>query len=172
MHTSSARPSRAAILGVMVFRLGFGALCAFALAACAGGAQLLGFTQSSASCGPPPPVAVPTLWFAYPGDGAQNVPTTIGELVFAGFGATAVDLAATGPVPTGPLVPAPSPLPSPLVTPPPERFGTNVPYLAASVGPLAPATSYTVSFSYRAFTGVAPDCYGTRTVPLGAFTTH
>lgn len=146
-------------------------LCVLALAACSGAAQVLGFTQSG-TCGPPPPVPAPTLFFAYPGDGAQDVPTTIGELVFAGFGVTSVQLTATGPVATGPLVPAPSPLPSPLVTPPPQRFGTNVPYFAASIGPLAPATSYTVAFSYRAFTGVPPDCYGTQTRPLGGFTTR
>jgi len=156
----------------MVLRLGFAVLCAFALAACAGGAQLLGFTQPPGNCGPPPPVPEPQLWFAYPGDGAQNVPTTIGELVFAGFGPTSVQLSATEPVPTGPLGPAPSPLPSPLGTPPPLRFGTNTPYLAASIGALAPATSYTVAFSYRAFTGIAPDCYDVRTVPLGSFTTR
>ncbi|MDQ6944637.1 MAG: hypothetical protein M3169_19230 [Candidatus Eremiobacteraeota bacterium] len=145
-----------------------------ALAGCGGAAQLLGFDQSKGTCGPPPPVAAPNLFFAYPGDGATSVSTTIGELVFAGGGASGVQLstAAGAPVATSPLQPAPLPLPSPLVTPPPQRFGPNPVYVAATVGQLAPGTTYGVTYTYQSFTGVPPDCSSNVTQQLGSFATR
>lgn len=145
-----------------------------ALAGCGGAAQLLGFDQSKGTCGPPPPVPAPNLFFAYPGAGVTNVPTTIAELVFAGFGVSGVQLSTVGGalVATGPLQPAPSPLPSPLVTPPPTQFGTNPFYIAATVGPLQPATTYVVSFTYQSFTGVPPDCTANLTRTVGSFSTR
>jgi hypothetical protein len=150
------------------------ALGLVALAGCGGAAQLLGFDQSKGTCGPPPPVIAPQLFFAYPGAGTTNVPTTIGELVFVGSGVSGVQLStvAGAPIATGPLQPAPSPLPSPLVTPPPNQFGPNPFYVAATVGPLAPATTYVVSYSYQSFAGVPPDCTTTVTQTLGSFSTR
>jgi hypothetical protein len=147
-------------------------LFAAALSGCAGAAQALGFNPMQGSCGPPPPVVSPMLFFAYPGNGATNVPTTIGELVFSGEGATSVQLSGTSPVPTGPLQPAPSPLPSPLVTEPNPFSTATFPFFAVTIGTLAPATSYTVSYSFPQFTGTPPNCTEIATRALGSFTTR
>lgn len=150
-------------------------LAAVALAGCSGGASPLGFDQTKTpNCGPPPPVPAPFLVFEYPGDGATNVPTTIGELVFQGSGgASGVTVSANGAaVPTGPLQPAPSPLPSPLVTPPPSRGIGSAPYFAVAIGTLAPSTTYAVAFFYAAWDGNVPSCSKTVTVNLGSFTTQ
>jgi len=150
-------------------------LAGVALAGCSGGASLLGFDQTKTpDCGPPPPVPVPFLIFEYPGDGATNVPTTIGELVFQGSGgASGVTASANGAVvSTGSLQPAPSPLPSPLVTQPPNRGIGNAPYFAVTIGTLAPSTTYAVTFFYTAWDGTVPSCSKTVTVNLGSFTTQ
>jgi hypothetical protein len=153
---------------VLVFgRLAAALFLASCLAACSGLGQSLGVNTH---CGPAPPVAAPVLFFDYPGNAATNVATNVGELVFQGFGATSVVVIANGvTVPTGPLQPAPSPLPSPRATAPPGLSGT--PYLAATIGTLAPTTTYAVSFSFDEWDGTSPTCKRTVIQQLGSFST-
>jgi hypothetical protein len=150
-------------------------MLAASLTACGSVASVLGFTQDTTGpCGSPPPVPAPFLFFAYPGDSATNVSTSVGRLVFGGFPGSssviAVNATPGGGVPVGPLAPAPSPLPSPLVTPPPRTSG-NVPYYAASVATLAPSTTYTVVHSFSEWSNTPP-CTQTVNVTLGSFRTQ
>jgi hypothetical protein len=160
--------------GSAVARAGWCILLAASLAACGSAASLLGFTQDPGHCGPPPPVPAPFLFFAYPGDGATGVPTTVGRLVFGGFpgssSAISMTAAPQNDVQVGPLAPAPSPLPSPLATQPPRGTG-SVPYYAVSVPTLAPSTTYTVVHTYSAWSS-SPPCTQTEHTALGSFTTQ
>jgi hypothetical protein len=145
------------------------------VAGCGSVASALGFTQDrGGSCGPPPPVPAPFLYFAYPGNGATSVPTTIGRLIFGGFPSSSSAIAVNAPsgngVPAGPLAPAPSPLPTPLATPPPPTSAGG-PYFAASVPALAASTTYSVSYAFSEWSNTPP-CTQTVTVPLGSFTTQ
>ena len=157
-------------------RAGWCILLAASLAACGSVASVLGFNQDTGfgQCGPPPPVPAPFLFFAYPGDGATGVPTTVGRLVFGGFpnssSAIAVTASPQNTVPVGPLAPALSPLPSPLATQPPRGTG-SVPYYAVSVPTLAPSTTYTVVHVYSDWSS-SPPCTQTEHTTLGSFTTQ
>jgi hypothetical protein len=144
----------------------FGLLTIFAtLAACDTG------TPPAQSFCVTPFMPIPLVFFAYPGGGATGVSTSIGELVFAGA-TSGYRVTLTGPgkgvVPTGPLGPAPSPLPSPIV-PPPPGFTT---FSSVTVPKLRPASTYAVAYSYTGATGVPPNCVGTVTRQLGAFSTR
>jgi hypothetical protein len=132
------------------------------------------------STGPGPPTTycvvrqflpVPRLFFVYPGAGVTGVSPSIGELVVAGS-TSGYRLRLTGPggvrVPTGPVGPAPSPLPSPRVSPP-AQFNR---YSSATIPPLLPATTYVVSVAYTGITNHVPDCIATLTQKLGSFTTR
>lgn len=138
------------------------------LAACGGGHTL----SPQATCGPPPPSAAPFLALAYPAPNATNVPASIGILVFAGSSGNliiAMQSSTGSSVPLGKPTAAPSPIPTPYATP--SNFSGNVPYFAASIPTLSPATSYSLSYTYRDFNGIPPSCYGPVTQQLGAFTT-
>ena len=130
--------------------------------------------QSGPSCGPVPLNVGLQLLLAYPAPGATNVPTTIGQIVFlngfAGLSTIQLNSSSSGSVPVGPLSPAPSPLPSPLAPPPPNPF-TGGPYFAGSVPTLAPATAYTVVYSFTDRES-SPPCIRPGTAILGTFTTQ
>lgn len=144
-----------------------------ALAAC-GGSN--GDPTSPVGCGSPPPSPHPQLWLVYPMPNATAVPVSIGSLIFADIaGLTPQDLvtvSASGlQVPVGNFTAAPSPLPSPRVTPG-SQFGPNAPYVAASVQTLSPATTYTVTYTYQDWADNPPSCTATQTQTLGSFTTQ
>lgn len=151
--------------------LGF---CATALLGACGGAG--DPTSPTSFCGSPPPLAHPQLWLVYPMPSATAVPDNIGEVVFADVaGLTPGDSVAISgggsAVPVGAFTPAPSPLPSPRVTPG-AQFGPTVPYIAAPVPTLSPNTTYTVSFTYQDWANNPPSCSTTNTQNLGTFTTR
>lgn len=142
-------------------------------------AVALAAALGACSTNPGPPVTycvagflpVPHLFFVYPGNGVTGVSPSIGELVVAGS-TSGYRLKVTGPggtrVPTGPVGPAPSPLPSPRISPPPDLNR----YSSVTIPPLLPATTYAVSFAYTGITNHVPDCIATVTRQLGSFTTR
>lgn len=132
-----------------------------ALAGCAAGAS----TPSGCTQTPEPPY--PQL--LYPMDGATGVstPTQTVVLAFTGdpavYGSPGLSVSSAT---VGPLQAPPSPLPSPMVSPPP---GTTV--LAASVGSLQPHTQYAVFYQSNAV--CVPPGAGTRALhSIGSFTTQ
>src|SRR5579884_123010 len=141
------------------------------VAACGGGNSI-----STVSCGSPPPSPHPQLWLVYPIPSATQVPASIGALIFADVGGlTAQDsisvLSASAQVPVGAFTSAPSPLPSPRVTPGAD-FGPNVPYVAVPVPTLSPSTSYTVNYTFEDWADNPPSCVITQTQILGTLTTQ
>ena len=124
-------------------------------------------SSSPAPCGQTtlPPTE---LFLVYPIAGATAVPTSLGDVVFAGttVGATLSVQSPTGPISVGSPTAAPSPLPSPYATPP-----LSVPYFAVSVPTLSAATTYSVDFTYSASVG-PPKCTQLVTKSLGSFTTQ
>ena len=127
-------------------------------------------------CGMPPPVPNPFLDLVSPLPGATNVNTSIGLLIFAGMpqgfydNAQVTMTASSGVnVPVGAYTAAPSPSPTPY--PVPSGWGGNVPYVAAPIPTLSPATTYSLSYTYLDFNGVPPSCTGPVTLPLGSFST-
>lgn len=125
----------------------------------------------------PPPVPEPFLSMASPPSGATNVSTTIGLLVFAGtpqgfYDTARVTMVSSSGlnVPVGAYTAAPSPSPTPY--PVPTGWSGNVPYVAAPIPTLAPATTYTLSFTFTDWNGVPPSCTGPVTRSLGVFTTR
>ena len=150
------------------------AFLAVAILAACGGAG--GGPSPMVGCGLPPPSPHPQLWLVYPVPGATAVSDSIGALVFADIaGLTPQDSitvsAAGTPVPVGAFTTAPSPLPSPRVTPGAE-FGPNVPYIAVPIPTLSPATAYTVNYTFQDFASNPPSCTTTQTQTLGTFTTQ
>lgn len=142
------------------------------LAACGGGAG-----AGVIRCGPPPPSPHPQLWLVYPMPGATQVPIAIGALIFADIvGVTPQDSVAVSaggtPVPVGAFTAAPSPLPSPRVTPGAQFGGPDVPYISAPVPMLFPSTTYTVRFTYQDWADNPPTCTTMQTQTLGSFTTQ
>lgn len=137
-------------------------------------------TQSATTsnpCGMPPPVPNPFLQLVSPQPGSTNVSTNVGLLIFAGMpqgfydNATVTMTASSGAnVPVGAYTTAPSPSPTPY--PVPSGWGGNVPYIAAPIPTLSPATTYTLSYTYLDFNGVPPSCTGSVTLPLGTLTTQ
>lgn len=146
------------------------------LSACGGSTP--GTPTPAATCGPPPPVPVPWLALAYPVPGTTNVKMSVGLLVFAGNtydyysnpATVSVSSTSGSNVPVGAYTAAPSPMPTPYATP--ASASGNIPYLAAPIGTLAPATAYTVRFTYADWNGVAPSCVGQFTQTIGSFTTQ
>ena len=139
------------------------------LAACGGGQT----PSPQATCGPPPPIPDPFLALAYPAPDATNVPISLGVLVFAGYsGGLNISMQSTGgaSVPIGTPTAPPSPMPTPYATP--ANYGGDVPYFAAPIPSLSPATAYSVSYTYTGFTGVPPACVGPITHALGDFKTE
>jgi hypothetical protein len=101
----------------------------------------------------------------------------IGALIFADIsGLTpqdAVALSAAGtPVPVGAFTAAPSPLPSPRVTPGAQFGGPGLPYISAPVPTLSPSTTYTVQFTYQDWADNPPACTTMQSQTLGTFTTQ
>jgi hypothetical protein len=142
------------------------------LAACGGGYTASPRPSLQAPCGPPPPSAAPFLALEYPEPNATNVPASIGMLLFAGSsgGVTIAMRSSSGStVPIGTPTAAPSPIPTPYATP--SNFGGNVPYFAAPIPALSPATTYSLSYTYSDFNGIPPSCYGPATQQLGSFST-
>lgn len=127
-------------------------------------------------CGPPPPIPASALWLVYPIPNATAVPQNIGDIVFADLnGLGSADYvtvkSASGAVPIGEVTAAPSPLPSPRVTPGAE-FGGNVTYVEVSVPTLASETTYTVKYSYTDWADNPPTCSTRLNRVLGSFTTQ
>jgi hypothetical protein len=94
-------------------------------------------------------------------------------LVFAGsYGDVTIAMQSSSGsnVPLGEPTAAPSPIPTPYATP--STFGGNIPYFAAPIPTLSPATNYSLSYSYSNFNGIPPSCYGPVTRQLGSFTTR
>jgi hypothetical protein len=157
------------VLGVSCFL----AVTAFGvLVACAGA----GGTSSTMGCGSPPPTSPPQLWLVYPMPSATAISDSIGNLIFADVGAgaqgTSIGLSTSGvSVTVGAYTAAPSPLPSPRVTPGP-KFGANAPYVAVPIPTLSAASTYTVTFTYPAWADNPPSCTTTETQTLGNFTTQ
>jgi hypothetical protein len=117
------------------------------------------------------------LFLSYPPPGSTNVSIDIGELIVAGqpygfYDDAKINMAPGNntSVPVGAYTAAPSPLPSPFATP--SGFGGDVPYYAAPIPTLSPATAYTLTYTYTDFNGVPPSCTGPVTLQLGSFTTH
>ena len=144
------------------------------------GAVVRAFPSPPASapnpCGMPPPVPNPSLQLVSPLPGSTSVSTGIGLLIFAGMPqgfydtATVTMTASSGAnVPVGAYTAAPSPSPTPY--PVPSGWSGNVPYVAAPIPTLSPATTYTLSYTYLDFNGVPPSCTGPVTLPLGSFNT-
>jgi hypothetical protein len=144
------------------------------LVACGGGADP-NSPIATATCGPPPPSAPPSLFLVYPMPGATGVPDDIGIVVVAGVAGTSQDSvtlsSAGGSVPVGAFTAAPSPLPTPHVTPG-AQFGPGVAYSAVPVPTLSPATTYTVKNAYPDWADNPPSCTTTVTQTLGTFTTQ
>lgn len=150
------------------------------LSACAGAddhaVPLATRTPEAVTCGSPPPVPEPAFWLAYPMPGAVDVPTSTGQLIgygfpFFGFGNQAVVLAsAGGSVSLSDFVAAPSPLPSPYATPPPQQTGEA--YYGLTLPALSAQTTYSASFTYTDWADNPPSCRTQITRPLGSFTTH
>jgi hypothetical protein len=139
-----------------------------------GVALLVACSSAPTGCGPPPPVAYAQLWLVYPIPGATGVSTSIGEVVFAdldGISTQVAILSPAGRVPVGTFTAAPSPLPSPRVTPG-SQFGAGVPYVAAPVPTLSATTTYTVSFTNIEWADNPPSCQAYVTQTLGTFTTR
>ena len=146
-----------------------GIVAASLLAACGGGNT----PSPQATCGPPPPLPLPFIALAYPEPNATGVATSVGVLIFAGYsGGVNLAMQSSGgvPVPIGSPTAAPSPLPTPYATP--ANFSGNVPYFAAPIPTLSPATKYSLTYTYTDYNGIPPACFGPVTQPLGAFTTQ
>lgn len=143
------------------------------LAACGGGASR---PTVSASCPPPPGMPTPfPVWLDSPPNASVNVATTIGMLLETGAsgpgqnGPIRVSVTSpSGPVALGTATSAPSPLPSPYSTAPPQYSG---PPVAIPLPTLSPNTSYTVSDSYTGWADNPPQCSATLTQIGGSFTT-
>ncbi len=125
----------------------------------------------------PPPVPPPTLFLSYPENGSVNVSIAVGRLLFIGvpqgfYGNAAVSMVSTAgtAVPVGAYTAAPSPLPSPHAVP--SGASGDLPYVAAPIPTLSPATSYALSETYTDFNGVPPTCTAPVTQSLGSFSTH
>jgi hypothetical protein len=145
------------------------------LCACGGG---VGADQptSSPGCGSPPPTTHPQLWLVYPMPNATSIPDNVGSAIFADIAGLQPQDSVTisspmGQVPVGAFTSAPSPLPSPRVTPGNE-FGANAPYVAVPLPTLSPATTYTVNYTYQDWADNPPSCTMMNTQTLGAFTTQ
>ncbi len=140
--------------------------------------SIIGVT-SGPTCPPPSPGPTPfppVLIFPMPG--ATGVPANAAEIVFAGtfdasYGPGYYTLATSGGtrIPIGAVTSAPTPLPSPAATLPPD-YSPNWPYEAVPIPILSPATTY--EFGYTA-TGYDPNdppaCTSQFSQQVGAFTT-
>jgi hypothetical protein len=109
----------------------------------------------------------------YPVPGATNVPDSLSTLVFAGqplsgpSGSPSIELSVgdTQLATISAFGAAPSPLPSPAVSPLPAG-----PYESISIPSLSPHTTYSVTYQYT-FPG-SGECAGTVNMPMGNFTTQ
>lgn len=145
------------------------------LAACGGGT---GSSDPTVSASCPPPPAIPTpfpAWLNSPPNGSVNVATNIGVLIETGAeepgqnGAIAITVTSpSAPMAIGTPTSAPSPLPSPFSTSPPQYSG---PYVAIPLPTLSPNTTYTVSDSYTGWADNPPQCSTMITQISGSFTT-
>jgi len=126
----------------------------------------------------PEPLRPVDLVFPIPA--ATAVPTGIGVLVIQGAfnsiqtafgGPMSVNLTTQSglPVASGPIGPAPNPLPSPLATP---AEVASLPKGGVSIPTLSGATTYVVTFTHNDQADNPPACVAPRTDTLGSFTTR
>lgn len=141
--------------------------CAALLTGC-NGYNPFGTTQPP-GCGPEPALAPALPIMVYPVPGATGVPASLDRIVLSAYVSGLQVSAANGtPVATGSPAPQPSPVPSPNAVPTPYP---PITFIEVPIGPLAPATAYTVSV--QAITPVpTPPCSELRTYTFGSFTTQ
>jgi hypothetical protein len=164
-------------VGVLFCALAGVALFLSACGASSSGAPSYSAVIAEATCGPPAPGPRPFLALSYPEPNSTAVPTTIGQVIFAGSlqGVTGnatlqMTTSAGATVPLGPPTAAPSPMPTPYAVP--SGWSGNIPFMAFPVPTLSPSTTYNFQYTYTDSGGLPPTCTVQVTGPAGSFTTQ